>query len=87
MATCTSAYGGTSIRDEDHARVETIVYQPLLALGGSISAEHGIGLRKKPYLALSRTPEEIGVMRQIKAVLDPRGILNPGKIFDPLERL
>ena len=78
---------GDSIKDEDHARVETIVYQPLLALGGSVSAEHGIGLRKKPYLALSRTPEEIAVMRQIKAVLDPRGILNTGKIFDPLERL
>jgi FAD/FMN-containing dehydrogenase len=76
---------GGSIQEADHARVETIVYQPLPALGGSISAEHGIGLRKKPYLPLSRRPEEIAVMRQIKAVLDPRGILNPGKIFDPLE--
>jgi FAD/FMN-containing dehydrogenase len=76
---------GQSIREEDHARIETIVYQPLLALGGSISAEHGIGLRKKPYLPLSRSREEIAVMRQIKAVLDPKGILNPGKIFDPLE--
>jgi FAD/FMN-containing dehydrogenase len=76
---------GGSIQEADHARVETIVYQPLPALGGSISAEHGIGLRKKPYLPLSRRPEEIAVMRQIKAVLDRRGILNPGKIFDPLE--
>jgi len=73
--------------EEDHARVEEIVYQPLLALGGSISAEHGIGLRKKPYLHLSRTPEEIRLMKQIKALLDPRGILNPGKIFDPSEPL
>ena len=78
---------GAAIREQDHARVETIVYQPLVALGGSISAEHGIGLRKKPYLGLSRSPEEIAVMRQIKAVLDPRGILNTGKIFDPIERL
>jgi FAD/FMN-containing dehydrogenase len=68
---------------KDHARVETIVYQPLQALGGSISAEHGIGLRKKPYLHYSRTPEEIALMRQLKAALDPRGILNPGKIIDP----
>ena len=79
---------GDSIHfEKDHQRVEMIVYQPLQAIGGSISAEHGIGLRKKPYLAFSRTPEEITVMRQLKAVLDPRGILNPGKIFDPLEML
>lgn len=68
--------------DQDRARVQSIVYNPLKALGGSISAEHGIGLLKKPYLTLSRTPEELAVMRQIKAVLDPSGILNPGKIFD-----
>jgi FAD/FMN-containing dehydrogenase len=73
---------GSSIRDEDHTQVERIVYLPLAALGGSVSAEHGIGLRKKPYLGLSRTPEEIAVMRKIKNTLDPAGILNPGKIFD-----
>ncbi len=73
--------------DKDHARVENIVYQPLKALGGSISAEHGIGLRKKPYLSISRTPEEIAMMRKIKAVLDPHGILNPGKVIDPVEGL
>jgi FAD/FMN-containing dehydrogenase len=68
--------------ERDHAAVKSIVYNPLQSLRGSISAEHGIGLLKKPYLALSRTPEEIVVMRQIKAVLDPARILNPGKIFD-----
>lgn len=76
-------WGETIDQEKDHERVERIVYEPLLALGGSISAEHGIGLRKKPYLLLSRTPEEIAVMRRLKAALDPRGILNPGKIFDP----
>ena len=50
--------------------------------GGSISAEHGIGLLKKPYLGYSRTAEEIAVIRGLKAVLDPAGILNPGKILD-----
>ena len=50
--------------------------------GGSISAEHGIGLVKKPYLSSTRSPEEIAVMRGIKAVLDPNGIMNPGKLFD-----
>jgi FAD/FMN-containing dehydrogenase len=50
--------------------------------GGSISAEHGIGLLKKPWLGWSRTPDEIEAMRSIKRALDPGGLLNPGKIFD-----
>ena len=58
-----------------------IIYQPLQKLGGSISAEHGIGLEKKAYLSLSRTPEEIELMRVLKRSLDPANILNPGKII------
>lgn len=50
--------------------------------GGSIAAEHGVGLLKKQYLSFSRTPAEIAFMRQIKQVFDPAGIMNPGKIFD-----
>jgi FAD/FMN-containing dehydrogenase len=50
--------------------------------GGSISAEHGIGLLKKPYLGYSRSDEELALFRSIKAALDPNGILNPGKILD-----
>ena len=50
--------------------------------GGSISAEHGIGLLKKSLLPYSRSAAEIELMRAVKAVFDPRGILNPGKIFD-----
>jgi FAD/FMN-containing dehydrogenase len=50
--------------------------------GGSISAEHGIGLLKKPYLGYSRTPREIEAMVAIKRTLDPKGILNRGKVFD-----
>jgi FAD/FMN-containing dehydrogenase len=50
--------------------------------GGSISAEHGIGLLKKPLLHYSRSAAEIDLMRAVKAVFDPNGILNPGKIFD-----
>ncbi len=49
---------------------------------GSISAEHGIGLLKKPFLGFSRSPAEIEVMRSVKRALDPNGILNPGKILD-----
>ncbi len=48
---------------------------------GSISAEHGIGLLKKDFLGFTRTPEEIAIFRAMKAVLDPRGVLNPGKVF------
>jgi FAD/FMN-containing dehydrogenase len=51
-------------------------------VGGSISAEHGIGLVKKDYLGSTRSAEEITLMRGIRAVLDPAGILNPGKLFD-----
>ena len=63
------------------AKVEEIVYRPLAAIGGSVSAEHGIGLEKRAYLSLSRTPAEISTMRLLKQALDPKGILNPGKVF------
>ncbi len=58
------------------------MYEPLKPFGGSISAEHGIGLERKAFLPLSRTPAEIATMRALKAALDPRGILNPGKVID-----
>ncbi|MCC5882805.1 MAG: FAD-binding oxidoreductase [Halomonas sp.] len=61
--------------------VERIVYGPLSELGGSVSAEHGIGLEKRDYLALSRTPEEIALMRTLKHALDPKGLLNRHKIL------
>tara|TARA_R110002110_G_scaffold415765_3_gene655323 strand:- start:92776 stop:94152 length:1377 start_codon:yes stop_codon:yes gene_type:complete len=61
--------------------VEAMVYEPLRSFSGSVSAEHGIGLEKKPYLDVSRSPVELAVMRTIKQSLDTRGILNPGKIF------
>ena len=49
---------------------------------GSISAEHGVGLLKKSYLEYSRSATEVQLMRQVKQVFDPNGIMNPGKIFD-----
>jgi FAD/FMN-containing dehydrogenase len=63
------------------ARVEQLIYAPLAQIGGSVSAEHGIGLEKRAYLPLSRTPAEISTMRLLKNALDPKGILNPGKVF------
>ncbi|MEQ6918157.1 FAD-binding oxidoreductase [Halomonas aquatica] len=63
--------------------VERLVYTPLAELGGSISAEHGIGLEKRDYLALSRTPEEIDLMHTLKRALDPHGLLNRHKVLAP----
>ena len=75
---------GTWAGSDESARegVKRAVYEPLAAIGGSVSAEHGIGLDKKKYLHLSRNDEEIALMRTLKRALDPNGILNPGKIFD-----
>jgi FAD/FMN-containing dehydrogenase len=61
--------------------IEEAVYRIVAARRGSISAEHGIGSLKKDFLHLSRSPQEIALMRSIKQAMDPNGILNPGKIF------
>ncbi len=63
-------------------RVTGLLAATLERHGGSISAEHGIGLVKKPWLASTRSAEEIALMKGIKRVLDPDAIMNPGKIFD-----
>ena len=68
--------------NDDRERVEECVYEPLRSIGGSISAEHGIGLEKKAWLDVSRTPEERELMVQIKQLLDPNNILGRGKILD-----
>jgi len=51
---------------------------------GSVSAEHGVGLLKKDYLGYTRSETELQLMRQIKQVFDPKGIMNPGKVVDAL---
>jgi FAD/FMN-containing dehydrogenase len=68
--------------DPDAVRgVEEIVYSALGRRGGVISAEHGIGLEKRAYLSHSRSPEEIALMKTLKSALDPKNILNPGKVL------
>ena len=61
--------------------VQQIVYGITGEMGGSVSAEHGIGLKKLKVLSLSRSPSELAAMKAIKAALDPGNLLNPGKIF------
>ena len=61
--------------------VETMVYQPLAALGGSVSAEHGIGLEKRPWLSTCRSTAEIELMQTLKQALDPLHLLNRGKVL------
>ncbi|MEM7163167.1 MAG: FAD-binding oxidoreductase [Bacteroidota bacterium] len=61
--------------------IDHVVYAPLKKLGGSVSAEHGIGLHKKDYLNLCRTKQEIELMRMVKNRLDPKNLLNRGKVL------
>jgi len=74
----------TSGGDEQQLHVETdeIVYRPLAGFQGAISAEHGIGLEKKAWLSVSRSANEIELMKALKRTLDPKCILNRGKVFD-----
>lgn len=58
------------------------VFQIVQNYGGSISAEHGVGLLKKPYLSFSRSAAEIAYMKAVKRVFDPNNIMNPGKVID-----
>jgi len=62
------------------AQVTALLADALRRHGGSISAEHGIGLLKRAYLPSSRSAAEIGLMRSVRKVFDPNGILNPGKL-------
>lgn len=61
--------------------IEEEVFALVGEMQGSVSAEHGIGLLKREFLHHSVTPEALASMRQLKAAFDPKGILNPGKIF------
>lgn len=72
--------------DADESRraeqsVQTLM-ETVVAMGGAISGEHGIGLAKTPFLRLQHRPAQMKAMQAVKRALDPRGILNPGKMFD-----
>ncbi|MFB6348049.1 FAD-binding oxidoreductase [Moraxella sp. ZJ142] len=72
-------------KDEFFGKCQTVnqyVFDTVKKYQGSISAEHGVGMTKKPYLGYTRSQAEIDYMKAIKAAFDPNGIINPGKIFD-----
>ena len=71
---------------ETRRGVEAIVYGELRDRQGSVSAEHGIGLEKRPYLDWSRSAEEVALMHLLKRTLDPKNILNPGKVLEPVPK-
>ncbi len=66
---------------ENTEKINQVIYSNLKENGGSVSAEHGIGLDKKKYLYTSRSPEEIKLMKTLKEILDPKNILNPGRVI------
>ncbi len=71
-------------KEEFFAKCATVnkwVFETVDKYNGSISAEHGVGMTKRDYLGYSRSAEEIAIMKAIKAVFDPNGVMNPGKIF------
>ena len=65
-----------------HAEADQDVYQPLMPYGGSVSAEHGIGVEKLAWLGSCRSEPELALMRQLKRSLDPKNLLNRGKVLE-----
>jgi FAD/FMN-containing dehydrogenase len=65
----------------DDQRIDEAVLRLVAGHGGSISAEHGVGLAKTEWLSLSRTPDEIAIMRDLKRALDPQNLLNPRRVL------
>ncbi len=72
-------------KDEFFAKCQVVnkyVFEIVKKYNGSISAEHGVGMTKKPYLDYTRSDTEIGYMKALKQVFDPNNVMNPGKLFD-----
>jgi len=67
--------------DEDKLLITKDIMSMIGEYSGSITAEHGVGVLKLDYLQLSRTAEEIALMKTIKTAMDPKGILNPGRVI------
>lgn len=71
----------SSESEEQLAQIYELMYSTVGRYQGSVSAEHGIGIQKLDYIAHSRQPQELAMMTSLKQALDPRGILNPGRVI------
>ena len=71
--------GDVDAEERAHAACEDL-YREAIALGGTVTGEHGIGAARRDFLELQRGADAVAVMRSIKAALDPLGILNPGRV-------
>jgi len=72
---------GLSVESQPKQQMDETIYGLVREFKGSVSAEHGIGTAKKPYLGHARSEAEIALMRTLKRALDPDGLLNPGKVI------
>lgn len=72
---------GLSVENQPKQQMDETIYGLVREFKGSVSAEHGIGTAKKPYLGHARSEAEIALMRTLKQALDPHGLLNPGKVI------
>ena len=67
-----------------HRTFDTAIFDAVRAVGGSIAAEHGIGVVRAPFLSWTRSPSELALMRVLKDAIDPHHVLNPGKMLDAM---
>ncbi|MGY4414113.1 FAD/FMN-containing dehydrogenase [Bradyrhizobium sp. LB7.1] len=72
---------GLAVEQQPKEAMDAIIYGLVREMGGSVSAEHGIGTLKKKWLGHARSEAEIALMRTLKAALDPDHLLNPGKVI------
>ena len=74
-------YDAAQFLREQEQRVNQLVYDAVAQFGGSFSAEHGVGALKVAQLERYQSPVALGLMRAIKQALDPRDLMNPGKLL------
>jgi len=72
---------GKNALDDQRKTIESRIYDVIGAFNGSISAEHGVGRHKREAVAARKSPVELAMMRAVKDALDPKGIMNPGKML------
>jgi FAD/FMN-containing dehydrogenase len=63
------------------SKIEPFVYEWVSRHKGSVSAEHGLGFKKRDFISYSKSPESIAIMKKLKHLFDPKGILNPYKVL------